>query len=113
MSARLEAAFARARGEKRPALIAYVVPGYPSPTETDAMFDAMVSGGADVIEIEIPFSDPVADGATIQGAVFQALERGTTPADCVDFARRARGRHPETPIVFMSYLNPIMAYGME
>jgi tryptophan synthase alpha chain len=113
MSARLQAAFDNARGEKRPALIAYVVPGYPSPDETDTMFDAMVAGGADIIEVEIPFSDPVADGATIQGAVFQALDRGVTPSDCVAFARRARSRHPETPIIFMSYLNPVMAYGME
>ena len=113
MSARLAAAFARAGGEQRPALITLVVPGYPGPAESDAVFDAMVAGGADIIEVEIPFSDPVADGTTIQGVVFDALAAGTTPAKCVDYVRRARQRHPETPIVFMTYLNPVLAYGLE
>jgi tryptophan synthase alpha chain len=113
MTNRLAAAFARARAESRPALITLVVPGYPSPAETDAIFDAMVAAGADIIEVEIPFSDPLADGTTIQGVVFDALQAGVTPRDCVDFVRRARGRHPDLPIVFMTYLNPVMAYGFE
>ncbi len=110
---RLAAAFARAGREQRPALITLVVPGYPAPAESDAIFDAMVAGGADIIEVEIPFSDPLADGTTIQGVVFDALAAGTTPAKCVDYVRRARQRHPETPIVFMTYLNPVLAYGLE
>jgi tryptophan synthase alpha chain len=89
-----------------------MIPGYPDWQDADAVFDAMVAGGADVIEIEVPFSDPVADGATIQGAVFVALEHGTTLHGCIDFIRRARARHPELPIVLMSYLNPVLAYGM-
>src|SRR3990170_337610 len=105
MTTRLAAAFARARAEGRPALITLVVPGYPSPAETDAVFDAMVAGGADVIEVEIPFSDPLADGPTIQAAAFDALKNGTTPTDCIDFVRRARVRHPGMPIVVMTYLN--------
>ena len=113
MSARLAAAFARAGREQRPALITLVVPGYPGPAESDAVFDAMVAGGADIIEVEIPFSDPLADGTTIQAVVFDALAAGTTPAKCVDYVRRARGRHPETPIVFMTYLNPVLAYGLQ
>jgi tryptophan synthase alpha chain len=113
MSQRLAAAFRRAQAEKRPALITLVVPGYPSPAETDAVFDAMVEGGADVVEVEIPFSDPLADGATIQNVVFDALEAGITPSDCLDFVRRARSRHPLTPIVFMTYLNPVLAFGYE
>src|SRR3990172_5558124 len=113
MTTRLAAAFARARAEQRPALITLVIPGFPAPAETDAVFDAMVEGGADIVEVEIPFSDPLADGATIQRASFAALAAGTTPSDCIDFVRRARSRHPETPIVFMSYLNPVLAYGLE
>jgi tryptophan synthase alpha chain len=112
-SRRLAAAFDRARGESRPALLTLVVPGYPGREETDAVFDAMVEGGADIIEVEIPFSDPLADGATIQHVVFDALQAGITPNDCVDFVRRARSRHPEIPIVFMTYLNPVLAYGIE
>ena len=87
-------------------------PAIPA-AESDEVFDAMVDGGADIIEVEIPFSDPLADGATIQRAVFQALANGTTPTKCIDFVRRARARHPETPIVFMTYLNPVLAYGLE
>jgi tryptophan synthase alpha chain len=110
---RLAAAFDRARAESRPALITLVVPGYPEPDETDAVFDAMVEGGADIIEVEIPFSDPLADGATIQHVVFDALQAGITPNDCVEFVRRARQRHADIPIVFMTYLNPVLAYGIE
>jgi len=113
MTQRLKAAFERTRSEKRPALITLVIPGYPSPTATDDVFDAMVEGGADVVEVEIPFSDPLADGATIQNVVFEALEHGITPRDCMEFVRRARSRHANTPIVFMTYLNPVMAYGVE
>jgi tryptophan synthase alpha chain len=112
MTSRIAAAFARAQGENRLALITLVIPGYPG-DETEAVFDAMVAGGADLVEIEIPFSDPLADGTTIQRAAFAALENGTTPADCLDFARRARQRHPETPIVFMTYLNPVLSYGLD
>jgi tryptophan synthase alpha chain len=111
--ARLANAFLRAREEGRLALVAFVIPGFPNAEETAVIFDAMVEGGADVIEVEIPFSDPLADGATIQGAVFQALGNGTTPASCLEFVRQARGRHPETPIVIITYLNPILAYGVE
>jgi len=113
MSRRLEAAFARARAEGRLALITYVTPGYPSPAETAAVFDAMVEGGADIVEVGIPFSDPLADGSTIQRVAFEALANGTTPAGCIEFARAARARHPETPVVFMSYLNPVLAYGLD
>ena len=112
MSQRLADTFSRARAEARPALITLVIPGYPTPAETETVFDAMVAGGADIVEVEIPFSDPLADGTTIQRAAEIALSEGTTPADCLDFVRRARRRHPDTPIVFMTYLNPVLAYGL-
>jgi tryptophan synthase alpha chain len=73
----------------------------------------MVAGGVDIVEVEIPFSDPLADGASIQRVAFEALQNGTTPDDCIEFVRRARSRHPDVPIVFMGYLNPIIAYGVE
>lgn len=105
--------FAKAKSEGRPALIGLVIPGFPSREGTDDVFDAMVEGGADLVEVEIPFSDPVADGASIQKVAFEALENGITPPDCLEFVRRARSRHPDTPIVIMTYLNPVLAYGME
>src|SRR5215212_8450156 len=113
MATRLADAFARAKTEGRCALITLVIPGYPSMAETDAVFDAMIAGGADIVEVEIAFSDPLADGTTIQRAAEIALEQGVTPADCLDFVRRARSRHTSTPIVFMTYLNPVLAYGLQ
>ena len=112
-STRIAGAFARARAENRIALITYVVPGHPAPSESAGVFDAMVAGGADLIEVGIPFSDPLADGTTIQRVAFEALENGMTPHGCMDFVREARGRHPGTPIVLMTYLNPVLAYGVE
>ncbi len=113
MSSRLAAAFARANTDKHPALITYVVPGHPAPEETPALLDAMIAGGADIVEIGVPFSDPLADGTTVQRVSFEALEHGTTLAKCIDFVREARMRHPAIPFVFMSYLNPVLAYGLE
>ena len=110
-STRIADAFARARAENRVALITYVVPGHPTPAESAGVFDAMVAGGADIIEVGIPFSDPLADGTTIQRVAFEALQNGMTPRGCMDFARDARARHPDTPILFMTYLNPVLSYG--
>ncbi len=112
-STRIADTFARAHAEDRVALVAYLVPGHPTLAESPDVFDAMVEGGADIIEVGIPFSDPLADGTTIQRVAFEALENGMTPHGCMDFAREARKRHPETPIVFMTYLNPVIAYGIE
>ena len=91
----------------------HVIPGYPSTAETPAIFDAMIEGGSDLIEVQIPFSDPLADGTTVQRGVFEALDNGTTPAGCIEFARQARARHPDVAIIYMSYLNPVLAYGAE
>jgi len=113
MTERLVRAFHHARDEQRPALIAFVIPGYPSPQETHEVFDAMVEGGADIIEVEIPFSDPLADGTTIQRVAYEALKAGITPRACLDFVREARSRHAGIPIILMSYLNPVLAYGFD
>lgn len=112
-STRIADTFARARAENRVALVAYMVPGHPSIEESPGVLDAMIEGGADIIEVGIPFSDPLADGTTIQRVAFEALENGMTPHGCMDFAREARKRHPETPLVFMTYLNPVLSYGVE
>jgi tryptophan synthase alpha chain len=110
---RTREAFARAKGQGRPALIGFVIPGFPSQEDSRAAFDALVEGGSDLIEVEIPFSDPLADGATIQDAVFRALQNGTTPAGCLDFIHEMRTRHRDIPIILMTYLNPVLAYGIE
>jgi tryptophan synthase alpha chain len=112
-SPRIAAAFSRARAESRPAFMAYMTPGYPSLAEMDPVFDALVEGGSDLVEIGIPFSDPLADGTTVQRASFEALENGVTPTHCLQFAQRARSRHPGVPMIFMTYMNPLLQYGLE
>jgi tryptophan synthase alpha subunit len=112
-SERLAKTFAKAKAEGRLALITYVVPGHPSVAETPGILDAQIEGGADIIEVGIPFSDPLADGTTIQRVAFEALQNGMTPAGCMTFAADARKRHPDTPLVLMTYLNPVLAYGLQ
>ena len=112
-STRIADAFARAKAENRLAFMPYMVPGHPSLEESAGVLDAVIEGGADIIEVGIPFSDPLADGTTIQRVAFEALENGMTPHGCMDFAREARQRHPETALIFMTYLNPVLAYGVE
>src|SRR4030042_851895 len=94
------------------ALIAYVTAGYPDIKATPEIARALAENGADIIELGIPFSDPLADGATIQKASYQALQHGTTPEACLEAAAEIR-REIETPLVFMTYYNPVLNYGLE
>jgi len=94
------------------ALIAYVTVGYPSIEATLEAVPLLVESGCDIIEMGIPFSDPLADGATIQKASYQALQNGVTPAKCLEAARKLRHK-VNAPLVFMTYYNPIYSYGLE
>jgi tryptophan synthase alpha chain len=94
------------------ALIAYLTVGYPSLEATAEAAAILASSGCDVIELGIPFSDPLADGATIQKASFQALKQGVTPQACLEVAHELRQKLA-TPLVFMSYYNPILNFGLE
>jgi len=98
------------RGHK--ALAAYITAGYPDIKSTPAIAQALAASGADIIELGIPFSDPLADGATIQKASYQALQNGTTPEMCLKAAAEIR-RAIKTPLVFMTYYNPVLNYGLE
>jgi tryptophan synthase alpha chain len=100
-------------GEGRAALIPFLTAGYPSPDAMPDLLDALVEGGADLIEIGIPFSDPLADGATVQHASQVALEQGMTLQHALDLARGFRARGHSTPLVFMGYSNPFFQYGPE
>ena len=106
---RIEAVFQRV-GHKT--LIPYVTVGYPDIETTLKVVPLLVKNGADIIELGIPFSDPLADGITIQRASFQALQNGVTTATCLDIAERLRKRI-NVPLVFMSYYNPLFRYGLE
>jgi tryptophan synthase alpha chain len=104
---RLSAAFAKGH----PALVCFVTVGDPSPAATPAILDALVAGGADVIELGMPFTDPMADGAAIQAANLRALAAGTTTADIMAIAANFRARHPDVPLVLMGYANPMTTRG--
>ncbi len=104
---RLASAFAKAR----PALVAFVTAGDPTPAATPAILDALVAGGADVIELGMPFTDPMADGPAIQAANIRSLSAGTTTADILSIARGFRARHPDVPLVLMGYANPMLRRG--
>jgi tryptophan synthase alpha chain len=94
------------------ALVAYVTVGYPTVETTLEVVPILAESGCDIVELGIPFSDPLADGATIQEASFQALQAGVTPQVCLDVAARIREK-TEVPLVFMTYYNPVLHYGLE
>ncbi len=106
---RLSNAFAHGR----PALITFVTAGDPTPAATPAILDALVAGGADVIELGMPFTDPMADGPAIQAANLRSLAAGTRTADIFRIAAEFRTRHRETPLVLMGYANPMTTRGPE
>ncbi len=107
---RIERAFASARAERRVAIVVYLTVGFPERAATAGLLRAALDGGADVIELGVPFSDPMADGATIQRANEVALGHGVTLADCIAEGR-ALVRDRDVPVLLMGYLNPFLAYG--
>jgi len=106
---RISAVFKR---QKHVALIPYVTVGYPSIEATLKVVPLLASNGCDIVELGIPFSDPLADGATIQKASFCALENGVTPQLCLEVAKQL-SQTVEIPLVFMTYFNPVFSYGLE
>jgi tryptophan synthase alpha chain len=110
---RIDATFARLREQRRTALIPYVTVGDPHADGTAAILRAMAASGADIIELGIPFSDPMADGPVIQKASERALARGIGMAQVLAAVRDFRAADAETPIVLMGYANPIERYGVE
>ncbi|MEY3952795.1 MAG: tryptophan synthase subunit alpha [Pseudomonadota bacterium] len=97
----------------RKALIPYVTAGDPSPASTVELLHALVKAGADVIELGIPFSDPMADGPVIQRASERALAHGVSLTDCLGWVAEFRRSNPSTPIVLMGYANPIERMGQQ
>lgn len=110
---RIADAFARCKAEGRAALIPFVTAGYPSLERTLELIPAIVAGGADLLEIGVPFSDPLADGTTVQAASQRALEQGVTLADCFAIARAVRSQGIDIPLLLMGYANPFYQYGIE
>jgi tryptophan synthase alpha chain len=104
--------FAALRSAGRRALIPYITAGYPAPERTAALLDALADAGADVIELGVPFSDPVADGPTIQRSSHAALEQGVTLVSVLQTLRAFRERR-DVPVVLFSYLNPVLQHGVD
>jgi len=96
----------------RKGLIAYLTAGDPSPERTPALVEALVRGGADLIELGVPFSDPIADGPVIQRAGERALRAGTTLESVLDIAGQIRSRS-DVPLLLFTYLNPVLRYGLD
>ncbi len=110
-SSRLSAAYARARDEGRAALVGYLPAGFPTVEGSIAAMRAMVDGGCDVIEVGLPYSDPVMDGPTIQAAAQQALERGVRTTDVLRVVEAVADTGVAT--VVMTYWNPVERYGVD
>src|SRR4051812_49215598 len=109
---RISGLFHRCREENRKAFIAYLTGGDPSPSHTTSLILALERGGADLIELGVPFSDPIADGPVIQRASDRALRAGMTMRKVLEIVREVR-RKSEIPMLLFSYLNPLLRYGFD
>lgn len=110
---RYPAMFQRLRTRREGAFGAFVMLGDPDLATSAAILDALVEGGADMLEVGIPFSDPVADGPVIQAAAERALRSGVTPPDCFQLLANFRRRHPDVPVGILTYANLVLAPGRD
>ena len=113
MTARMDKRFADVAAQGRPVLVTYIMGGDPDYASSLAIMKALPKAGSDVIELGMPFSDPMADGPAIQVAGQRALKGGQTLAKTIQMARDFRKEDPDTPIVMMGYYNPIYIYGVD
>jgi len=109
---RIQSLFCRLEGERRAALIAYLTAGDPTPERTPALVAALERGGVDLIELGVPFSDPIADGPVIQRGAERALKAGTTVRKVLEIARQIRERS-QIPLLLFTYMNPVLRYGLD
>jgi tryptophan synthase alpha chain len=112
MPTRIEALFGALKSGGRSALIAYVTAGDPTPARTPEIVAALERGGVDLIELGVPFSDPIADGPVIQAGAERALKAGTTLGKVLEIARTIR-ENSQIPLLLFTYLNPALRYGFE
>jgi len=108
---RIDQLFVEKRAKDEAAMIFYVTAGYPDLATTEQVIDILAEEGADLIELGIPFSDPIADGPTIQAASHVALERGVTVTAILELAARLRARHPRLALLFFTAYNPVFHRG--
>ncbi len=108
---RIQNTFKRLKGEGRKALVPFITAGDPHPSSTVPLMHALVEGGADILEIGVPFSDPMSDGQVIQRASERALRHGTSLRDILSMVEEFRKKDDSTPVVLMGYANPFEAMG--
>ncbi|MCY7279871.1 MAG: tryptophan synthase subunit alpha, partial [Sphingomonas bacterium] len=108
---RYAAMFERLASANEAAFGGFLMLGHPDPARCGALLDALIEGGADMVEVGIPFSDPVADGPVIAAAAKQALEAGVRTADCLAMIAAFRARHPDIPVGILTYANIVVARG--
>lgn len=111
--ARIRAAFARARSQGRAAFMPYQMLGHPTPARSPQIVEALAAAGADLFELGLPFSDPLADGPVIQAAGQAALDQGITIDRCLAMVAELRQAIPDRAFCLMGYVNPILAHGVE
>lgn len=109
---RIAQTFARLKAEGKTAFMPFVTIGFPELDTTAELVPALVEAGADLVELGVPFSDPIAEGPSVQRSSFRALENGVTLAKCFETARAIRAK-TEAPLLFMGYYNSVFAYGVE
>lgn len=110
---RFAATFAKTKAEGRAALITYIMAGDPDMRSAQELLNALPEAGADIIELGFPFSDPMADGPTIQAAASRSLKNGTKLKDVIAMVKQFRLKNNTTPIVLMGYVNPVLHYGVQ
>lgn len=110
---RIDITINKAQAKKAKLLSPYITAGDPEPNQTVELMHALVKGGADIIELGIPFSDPMAEGKVIQAAMERALSHQVSLQDVLDMVREFRKKDTSTPVILMGYLNPIEQYGYE
>jgi tryptophan synthase alpha chain len=113
MTNRIDETLAALRSEGKSALAPFVTLGYPDKATSEAMAESILESGADMLELGIPFSDPLADGPTVQMTSFRALENGTNLQMALESLQTLRTRGITSPLIFMGYLNPFLNYGIE
>ena len=109
---RIANTFAQIESRRKPGLFPFLTVGFPDPEATLELVPALAEAGADGIELGVPFSDPLAEGVTIQASSFHALQQGVTLQSCLEIVGRLRDKVPHTPLILMGYYNPILSYGI-
>ena len=113
MANRIDTVLDRLRESGRTALVPYITVGFPDIPTSEDLAKTILESGGDMLELGVPFSDPLADGPTIQMTSYRALQNGVTVRECLDVVRRLRASGVESPLIFMGYYNPYLRYGPE